>query len=186
MQLLPEDGVPKEIQSTARHSTDIESAIREHEGYTPSDDLEGAEESATFTDKLKGAPYFLSVHSGLKADPCIIPFNTHGVVDVEGVGISESELMGHAFINSIADKSNTQPDITERYAYQRGGRFVNEYARLLADGTPHEGDPDNPNHLLGCFPSLFPYGRGGFETNRSTKVTYERHIKWALCYHDRR
>ena len=65
LQLLPEDGVPKEIQSTARHSTDIESVICEHEGYTPSNDLEGAEESAAFTDELKGAPYFLSVHSGI-------------------------------------------------------------------------------------------------------------------------
>lgn len=36
--LLPENGVPIEIQSTARHSTDVESVIQEHEGYVPSND----------------------------------------------------------------------------------------------------------------------------------------------------
>jgi len=43
LQLLPENGVPTEIQSTARHSSDVESVIREHEGYAPSDDIEISE-----------------------------------------------------------------------------------------------------------------------------------------------
>ena len=33
LQQLPEDGIPIEIQSTIRHSTDIYSIIHEHEGY---------------------------------------------------------------------------------------------------------------------------------------------------------
>jgi len=119
-------------------------------------------------------------------DPCIIPLNTHGVVDVEGLTIPERELMAHALLNSIAstDNSNAQVDIAERYAYWRGGRYVNEYARRLPNGTLYAGDPDNPNHLLGSFPTLFPYAQGGFETNRPIKVTYEKHIRWALLYHD--
>jgi len=117
----------------------------------------------------------------------MISLSVHGVVDVEGVGILDKELMAHALINSITTNNKTdEGDATERYAYRRGGRFVNEYARTLPSGNPYQGDPDNPNHLLGCFPTLFPYGTGGFETNRAIKVTYEKHVKWALNYHDRR
>jgi hypothetical protein len=114
--------------------------------------------------------------------------STHGVVDVEGLQIPDRELMGHALMNSTTtNNGNTdQSDITERYAYKRGSRYVNEYGRRRQDGTPYEGDADNPNHLLGSFPTLFPYGQGGFETNRPVKVGYEKHIKWALTYHDKR
>lgn len=170
-----------------RHSTDIESVIREHEGYVPSNDLQ-EEEAVTSSCESNGMHYLSSDQAYItktSTGPSIIPLNVHRVVDIEGVGISERELMGHAFINSITDASNSQADFTERYAYQRGSRFVNEYGRTDADGAPYEGDPDNPNHLLGCFPTLFPYGRGGFETNRPVKVVYERHIKWALCSHNR-
>ena len=37
LQMLPEDGVPDEILSTVKYSTDMEAVIREHEGYVPSD-----------------------------------------------------------------------------------------------------------------------------------------------------
>lgn len=96
--------------------------------------------------------------------------------------------MGHALINSITPNGqfNSPADITERYAYQRGGRLINEYARKKADGTPYEGEPEDPNHLLGSFPTLFPYGKGGFEIERPVKVSYEMHIRWALAYHDKR
>ena len=51
----------------------------------------------------------------------MIPFNIHGVVDVDGVGISDRDLMGHAFINSIAEArdhgTDRQAETTERYAY---------------------------------------------------------------------
>jgi hypothetical protein len=40
LEQIPEDDVPDEIWSTARHSSDIESVIREHEGYVPSDAME--------------------------------------------------------------------------------------------------------------------------------------------------
>jgi len=58
--------------------------------------------------------------------------SVHGVVDIEGVGILDQELMAHAFVNSITtdNKTDGPGDATERYAYRRGGRFVNEYARV--------------------------------------------------------
>jgi len=49
----------------------------------------------------------------------MISLNIHGVINIEGVGISDKELISHAFINSIAKHNQTdeQADITERYAY---------------------------------------------------------------------
>jgi hypothetical protein len=44
LQLLPEDGVPEEIRVVARHSSDVNSVIREHEGYVPSDHAEDTTE----------------------------------------------------------------------------------------------------------------------------------------------
>ena len=111
----------------------------------------------------------------------------HGVVDVDGVDISDKELMSHAFVNAVSSLGNCDPpNDDERYVYQRGSRFVNEYARKRADGTFYEGTTDDPSHLLGCFPTLFPYGKGGFEVDRPVKISYESHIKWALSYCDRR
>lgn len=121
-------------------------------------------------------------------NPLIIPISAHGVIDIEGLQIPERELMAHALVNSISDGNGLKPDedVTERYAYKRGGCYINEYPRKRGDGTQYEGDPDFPNHLLGSFPTLFPYGKGGFETDRPIKVSYERHIRWALRYHDKR
>ncbi|KAH9033810.1 hypothetical protein EDB85DRAFT_1816708, partial [Lactarius pseudohatsudake] len=44
----------------------------------------------------------------------------------------------------------------------------------------------NPNHLLGSFPCLFPYGLGGFEVDRPRKVSYQAHARRVLRYADKR
>jgi hypothetical protein len=86
--------------------------------------------------------------------------------------------MSHDLINSItsAPAHMEAINVTERYAYRQGSRYVNKYPRLDSSGNPHEGDTGHPNHLLGCYPTLFPYGKGGFEVLRPIKVAYERHI----------
>jgi len=90
--------------------------------------------------------------------------------------------MANAFWNS-AHSDNP----IEHYSYRRGGKYINEYARTRPDNEHrYEGPTNNPNHLLGCYPTLFPYGKGGFEVERPIDVCYEKHIKWALTYHDKR
>ena len=44
-------------------------------------------------------------------------------------------------------------------------------------GLRTDGGPSNHNHLMGCFTTLFPYGMGGFETERPVNVPYEIHAK---------
>ena len=100
---------------------------------------------------------------------------------MEGCDISSTEIMAHALVNS------TTETISGDYSIKRGSAFVNEYARTdPVTGLRNDGGPSNPNHLLGSFPTLFPYGKGGFETSRPINVPYETHAKWSMLYADRR
>jgi hypothetical protein len=71
------------------------------------------------------------------------------------------------------------------YVVRRGGECVNEHAGHDEQGCFADGADDYPNHLLGAYPYLFPYGEGGFETERPHAVSYVEHAQWALQYEDR-
>lgn len=104
-----------------------------------------------------------------------------GVVDIDGVEVTDSELMAHALSNC------SQMIHDEDYMVRRGSAFVNEYARINPEtGLRTEGGSSDTNHLLGAFPTLFPFGQGGFEIERQVNVSYEAHVRWALQYDDRR
>jgi hypothetical protein len=104
-----------------------------------------------------------------------------GVVDIDGIEVTDGELMAHALANCA------QLIQEEDYMIRRGSAFVNEYARVdPVTGQRNDGGPGDPNHLLGTFPTLFPFGQGGFETERRLNVPYESHVRWALRYEDRR
>jgi hypothetical protein len=103
-----------------------------------------------------------------------------GVIDVEGNNISATEIMAHALANSVMEMT------LEDYLIRRGSAFVNKYARTdPISGLRNDGGPSNPNHLLGCFPALFLYGKGGFETDRLIDVPYEVHAQWSMLYADK-
>ena len=103
-----------------------------------------------------------------------------GVVDVAATDVLENEILAHALANV------SRSDRAEGWAVKRSSDPVNEYPRKTAEGTLSAGTPDDPNHLLGCFPCLFPYGLGGFEVDRPKKVSYDAHCRWALQYSDKR
>ena len=109
-----------------------------------------------------------------------IPLHSLGVVDVAANDVPENELLAHALANVARD------DKAEGWAVKRSSDFVNEYPRKTSDGILSEGSAENPNHLLGSFPCLFPYGMGGYEVQRAVKVTYESHARWSLRYEDKR
>ena len=98
---------------------------------------------------------------------------------MEVAEVPDGQVCAHAFANTSVNASPVQ------FAIRRGGVFVNEYARLSSDGKHSNGGTDDPNHLLGAFPVLFPYGEGGFEVGRVQAVSYETHARWALQYSDR-
>ncbi|KAF7301576.1 ATP-dependent DNA helicase [Mycena indigotica] len=176
---LPEDDIPTEILENISLSSDVDAVGREHAGYVPNPDTDGEEGSAndegfsdpTEIDTQDGDP--LDDHSpdepftsASEDGPPVFPLQTHGVLDIGGDNIPDDTLFSHAVENAKHLSTNT-----------------------LASTKNHErfdGGATNPNHLLGAFPMLFPYGYGGFEVDRERKVTYEEHVKWALQYHDLR
>ena len=116
-------------------------------------------------------------------EPDILQIHSLGVVDIDGCDISTTDLMAHALANSTENLRINSDD----YSIKRGSAFINEYARTdPVTGLRTDGGPSNPNHLMGCFPTLFPYGTGGFETERPTCVPYEVHAKWSMLYSDKR
>ena len=109
----------------------------------------------------------------------MIPLHSLGVVDVAANDIHENKILAHALHNV------NQSEKREVWVVRHGSSFVNEYACQTPDGTCSDGAGENPNHLLGSFPCLFPYGFGGFEVDRPNCVSYEVHAQWALCYADK-
>nr|GAT44847.1 predicted protein [Mycena chlorophos] len=207
---LPEDGVPDEITRNIRIFGDSDAAAHEHTGYVPDidedeegdsedeDDVmeidsassvrtagEGVDTSLADTDigptsgsGTLGQQDFLLAHHDL--EPMVFPLMAHGVVDVGGDNIPETTLFAHAVENSIPETYAAD------YGIRKGRAFVSEYARTDENRERFDGGPSDPNHLLGAFPILFPYGYGGFEVDRDIKVTYESHVQWALQYADKR
>lgn len=113
-------------------------------------------------------------------EPQTVPLNFLGVVDVAASNVQENDLLSQALANvSQADKSLG-------WAVKHSGDCVNEYPRIDADGSRCHGSTENPNHLLGSFPCLFPYGLGGFEVDRPISISYDAHARWALRYEDKR
>ena len=108
-------------------------------------------------------------------EPAVLSLAPLGVVDIDGVEVTDSELMAHALANC------SQLLQEEDFMIRRGSAFVNEYARVdPLTGQRNNGGPGDANHLLGTFPTLFPYGQGGFEIDRPVMVPYETHVWWAL------
>jgi|SRR5882762_1364654 hypothetical protein len=110
----------------------------------------------------------------------VIPLQSLGVVDVGATDVADRDILANALANV------STADIKKGYAIRRGSQFVNEYPRTDSSGKRTDGGPDNPNHLLGAFPCLFPYGKGAVELDRAINVPYSDHVRRDLQYWDKR
>jgi hypothetical protein len=99
----------------------------------------------------------------MQIEPAVIPLQALGIIDVGGSEISNNEVIAHALANSACDHS-------DEFVVRWGSTFVSEYPRLNTQDSPTRhrthGGYDDPNHMLGAFPVLFPYGMGGLEVDR--------------------
>ncbi|KIK32555.1 hypothetical protein CY34DRAFT_110924 [Suillus luteus UH-Slu-Lm8-n1] len=161
LMLFPEHGIPDVITASVRHLHNVAAVDSEREDYVPEDDVQDI-----FYEQGTAFP------TGKDTEEDI---TSHGILDSNVSDIDDEQILAHALSN-----------MTEKYSIQRGSTFVNEYPRLSADKTFGIGDSDNPNHLLGAFPYLFPYAAGGFEVQRPRPISYEAHAQWAMRYADRR
>lgn len=90
-----------------------------------------------------------------------------------------NEVLAHALANT------SQEDVQAGFAVKRGSEFVNEYPRQDEDGSWFDGGPENPNHMLGAYPTLWPRGMGGIETSRPINVPYNIHVRSLLQQPDK-
>ncbi|KAJ7266935.1 hypothetical protein B0H12DRAFT_1200858 [Mycena haematopus] len=185
LRLLPENAVPEEIIANARHSTNVAGLQQEQADYVPVDveDEDNEEEPGMAGDgeEYEESDGPLSPDAASEVyDADVIPMQAHGVVDVHGHSVPDSELLAHALSNV------TGAAVQGSFYIRKSSAFVNEYPRRDEQGERYDGGPENPNHLLGAFPVLFPYGMGGLEVDRPVDVPYETHVRWALEYADRR
>jgi hypothetical protein len=110
----------------------------------------------------------------------VVPLQSLGVVDVGGNDVSERDALTYALANVSEKEKN------KSFAIKRGNQFVNEYPRVDSEGSRTDGGPDNPNHLLGAFPTLYCYGKGVIEDRRPIAVGYGDHVRCDLQYWDKR
>ena len=123
--------------------------------------------------------FMIETYHATQTEPDVVPLQSLGVVDVAGNGVEENEVLSHTLANvSLSDHA-------EGWAIKRSSDFVNKYPRRTVDGSLSVGTPNDPNHSLGSFPYLFPYGLGGFEVDCPNLVSYEAHSCWALRYSDK-
>ncbi|KAF8809982.1 hypothetical protein BYT27DRAFT_7209905 [Phlegmacium glaucopus] len=168
---LPEDGVPYELMATAKHSTDVDMLYTEQDGYVPVEDIEEVDDTQDIDKVSEGEHGDLE----LPTEAGVLPLAHLGVVNVDGVEVTDSELLAHALANCCEGRQE------EDYMIRRGSAFVNEYARIdPITGQRNDGGPSDANHLLGSFPTLSPFGQGGFEIEHGVNVPYETHVRWAL------
>ncbi|KAF8263081.1 hypothetical protein EI94DRAFT_1807788 [Lactarius quietus] len=168
------DGVPDEILSLVKFSDNTKLLAEEHDDYIPPDF-----EEEIFLESNDDQSVLYEDEPDAIEDADIIPLQSLGVIDVAANDVDESEILAHALANvSWSDRASG-------WAIKRSSDFVNEYPCLSADGSFSLGTPKDPNHLLGTFPCLFPYGLGGFEVDRPRPVSYDSHCHWALRYSDK-
>ncbi|KAF8806047.1 hypothetical protein BYT27DRAFT_7257469 [Phlegmacium glaucopus] len=170
---LPEDGVPYELMATVKHATDVDMLYTEQDRYVPLEDIEEVDDTQGWDFFARNILESINIHvdvdkvsEGEHEDPespteaGVLPLAHLGVVDVDGVEVTDLELLAHALANCCKGRQE------EDYMIRRGSADV--------------------NHLLGSFPTLFPFGQGGFEIECEVNVPYETHVRWALRYEDKR
>jgi hypothetical protein len=101
-------------------------------------------------------------------------------VDAGASDVPDNTVLAHAFAKI------SKSDVDQGYAIKRSSDFVNEYPRKDEEGKCVDGGFENADHLMGCFPELMPYGKGGAALDRPVAVSYEAHADWAMQYEDGR
>ncbi|KIL62632.1 hypothetical protein M378DRAFT_58184, partial [Amanita muscaria Koide BX008] len=152
---LPEDDVPVELLAVVRQETDVSVLTEEADSYIPGDLEMGDEEN----------------RANLAADQEL------GSVQLAHLGATESAIETQtdrdALVNAVLNLAKEGT-----YDIRPGQRFVKDFPdrREQADGAP--------NYSASAFPTLFPYGVGGIESQAN--IGFIEHIRYCLLLSDRR
>ena len=109
----------------------------------------------------------------------VVSLQALGVIDMGAMDVGDNEVLAHALTNVSDD------ELQRGFAIKWGGSFVNEYAQVDSQGRHNDRGFDDPNHLVGLFPVLWPYAMGMPETQWPIDVPYNVHVQATLQYGDR-
>lgn len=108
------------------------------------------------------------------AGTSVIPLQFLGVSDANLNYIQLNELMKYGLTNLLGEGKEGG------YAVRHGQNAISDFGRDL------EGQEQDMNPLAAAFPTLFPYGQGGFEKSCRQYVSFNEHARWSMQYYDRR
>ncbi|KAF5389042.1 hypothetical protein D9757_004879 [Collybiopsis confluens] len=161
--LLPEDNIPRELEALICQTSDPEVAAMEEGGYVPLPEQNGKDVEIVSSGDCEP-----SAAGSSEAD--VIPLHYTGFHDTDMNTTTASELQQWGMARLWGDG-------------KEGGYAVRHSTKPASD-FPSPFSDMNFSELT--FPSLFPYGMGGFEKTRPIEISLKDHIRWALEYHDRR
>lgn len=102
----------------------------------------------------------------------VIPLQFLGVMDVDMNQVQSNELMKYGLMNLLGEGKEGG------YAVRHSQAAVSDFGRDL------EGQERDMNPLAAAFPTLFPYGRGGFENSRRHFVSFNEQAHWSMQFYD--
>jgi len=105
-----------------------------------------------------------------------------GSIDLDMTNINANELMQWSAGNLW--NSGTEGS----YAVRHGNQPVSDFGRPRrghVDGVDRSAESGKNIYEM-SFPILYPFGRGGIETDRKVPVMFREHVQWSLRHHDRR
>ncbi|CAF1247456.1 unnamed protein product [Rotaria sp. Silwood1] len=156
---LPDDDVPECLWATMEISTNVEAVENERASYVP--------------DPLINASKFNNTTA--------IPIISSAMLDVNGTKVSSNDVAEHLLqrIKAQASEKTYEKD-TEHNSSQ-------DIVYIISCGNKPANEYSNPNLLLGIFPTLFPYGRGGLDDGfRPIRINFREHLRYLLSYADHR
>ncbi|KAF9499205.1 hypothetical protein BDN71DRAFT_1428246 [Pleurotus eryngii] len=179
LQALPLDDIPSQLWQVAKIDDDPTSIEEESRVRCSFNRLNKFSLWLLTEDVMLSDP---TVNLDAVEEADVLLMQAHGMLDVDASNVSDSQLMAIALQNTAEVLYEA-----ERVQVKHGSVFVNEYPHTRHTTRKRfKGTVTDPNHLLGAFPVLFPYGLGGFKVDRVQSVSYEKHTQWALQYADNR
>lgn len=97
-------------------------------------------------------------------DGNVIPLNTVGISDNDGITTSIEEMDQHTFRHLFKDPN--------AYIVRSGGQALKDF--------------NDPMTLMKAHPILFPYGRGGFVEEGDGAMSFLERVQWCLQFQDKR
>ena len=102
--------------------------------------------------------------------PAVIPLQVTGGVDVDLSDLTSEELLSQALQNTWEDGWEGVP--------------MRNFGRSRPDFQDAVHNTNDRNLFEKAFPSLYPYGVGGIETDQPTPLDFRDHLQQAFQYHD--